>query len=145
MAVLFWQAADRAHIPLLMDAEETHRQLAIDLIARELMREFNTPGPLRPHPVLYQTFQMYLRDASARLEGERRIALEEDFVFAAKVVRGAYIESETRRGSRGAIHATKEDTDACYDETVGRLIPHVASESRTAECVSCVSDGSDVA
>merc|ERR1712232_331325 len=44
-------------VPLLLDAEQSHRQPAVHLIARELQREFNAGGAV----VVYDTLQIYLR------------------------------------------------------------------------------------
>ena len=54
-------AARDSDIRLLLDAEQTHRQPAINLLARLLQRRTNCPS-LGP-PVVYNTFQMYLGDA----------------------------------------------------------------------------------
>ena len=49
-----------AALPLLLDAEQTHRQPAIGMLARALSREYNPPGAA---PLLYNTHQAYLRGA----------------------------------------------------------------------------------
>lgn len=99
------EAARAAELRLLLDAEQTDRQPAINLIARELQKRTN---PWRSQaascsakdgqrdvftpPVVYNTFQMYLDDAplygGTSLAAELAYAKAHGFTMAAKVVRG---------------------------------------------------------
>ncbi len=100
------EAARAAELRLLLDAEQTHRQPAINLIARELQKRTNTcvseaasssaKGERWAQtglPVVYNTFQMYLDDAplygGTSLAAELAYAKAHGFTMAAKVVRGA--------------------------------------------------------
>lgn len=123
------KAAQARGLSLLLDAEQSHQQPAIDLLARELMREFNAPG--QP-PVFYHTFQMYLSDADTRLAREIEHARNAGFVLAVKLVRGAYIESEAararERGLPNPVRGSKTDTDEAYDGAVDSLLREVAHD-----------------
>jgi hypothetical protein len=100
------EAARAAELRLLLDAEQTHRQPAINLIARELQKRTNArvaeptsssakdnQGAQSSLPVVYNTFQMYLDDAplygGTSLAAELAYAKAHGFTMAAKVVRGA--------------------------------------------------------
>ena len=128
-------------VALLLDAEQSHRQPAIDVIARELGRRYNQPastaddpagGAALPVPpaVVYNTYQMYLRGSLETLERERAAARDGGFVFAAKVVRGAYLAAERARARELAkadpVHATIERTHISYDEAVTQVIDAIA-------------------
>jgi hypothetical protein len=88
--------AKGAGVALLFDAEQTHRQPAIDLISLQLMRTFNkttTDGGNneggQAGVAIYNTFQMYLKDSLVRLTAEMdKAALEEEsVVYGVKMVR----------------------------------------------------------
>ena len=53
------------NLRLMIDAEHTYFQPAIDLIAKQMMREFNTN-----EPVVYNSYQCYLKDSRYRLNGD---------------------------------------------------------------------------
>jgi hypothetical protein len=81
-------AAAAAHgIPLLLDAEQSHRQHAIDHLATRMMRRFNTGG----QAVVYNTYQMYMTGSNDRVRRDLAAATQHGYCFAAKVVRGAYL------------------------------------------------------
>lgn len=82
-------AAARLGIPVLLDAEQSHRQDAIDHLARGVMREFNRDGKA----VVYNTYQMYMTGAGERVSRDLEVAAEHGYCFAAKIVRGAYLVS----------------------------------------------------
>jgi hypothetical protein len=137
-------AARAAHLRLLLDAEQTHRQPAINLMARELQKRTNprTEQPLAEAvlpPVVYNTFQMYLDDAplygGTSLAAELAYAKANGFTLAAKVVRGAYIHGETQDGFRDRIRPSKADTDAAYDSAVRSLLESIAADAGSAAVV----------
>lgn len=73
--------AARLGFRLLLDAEQTHRQPAIDNMALALMRRFNSHG----NAVVYNTYQFYLDDARERLERDLRECQAGNATFAVKV------------------------------------------------------------
>ena len=132
-------------VRLLIDAEYSTVQPAIDAAALELMREFNTTGgeeegpggnddregssgsgrtlssspPSFAVPTVYNTTQCYLRGAEEKLRGELELAAAEGFSWGGKLVRGAYLESENRRaaaaGRASPCWPSVEGTHECYD------------------------------
>ena len=130
-------AARDSDIRLLLDAEQTHRQPAINLLARELQKRTNCPS-LGP-PVVYNTFQMYLGDAplygGTSLAAELAEAKRNGFTMGAKVVRGAYIFGETAAGFGDRIQPTKADTDAAYDSAIKSVLSAIAEEEASAAVV----------
>jgi len=124
------ETAQELGIGLWLDAEQSHRQPAIDYLARRLMRRFNVPG--KP-PVIYNTYQLYLTGAKERVMRDMVHAREHGYVFAVKCVRGAYMISEearaAERGGPSPIHASKADTDLAFDGAVASVLQAIAAGS----------------
>ena len=109
---------------ILIDAEESWIQQAIDDLAERMMEEFN-----REQAIVYTTAQMYRVD---RLDYVRALydrGLERGFIPAVKLVRGAYMEAERARAAANGlpdpIHADKEATDAAFDAAVAFCIERI--------------------
>jgi len=115
-------AAERSDIAILLDAEQTSRQPAIEVIARQLSSSFNTQGRVR----LYNTYQCYLKRTAAAIDRDMKEAQARGYTFAVKLVRGAYMRTEraqaAARGCADPVHASKEVTDATYDAALTSLL-----------------------
>lgn len=76
---------------------------------------------------------MYLRSSPARLERELQLAREGGYVFAAKIVRGAYMDSErlwaTRRGRSDPIWPSVAATSASYHAAVEKTLAAVREDA----------------
>ena len=99
---------------LWIDAEQQAAQDSIDCLAMNLMRVYNRGRK----PVVYNTLQAYLKGARSRLSDQLRLAVDEDWTLALKLVRGAYIGTDVRSG----IHDTKAETDATYNGIVRDIL-----------------------
>ncbi|KAL0945593.1 hypothetical protein HGRIS_014752 [Hohenbuehelia grisea] len=144
------RARDRG-VRIIIDAEYSWYQPAIDALTLALMREFNklpesnrkasTATPVQP--LVYGTFQAYLRRTPAHLEQAIQDAKRHHYALGAKLVRGAYHPHEVAAFSASASNAhslsispddhppvweRKEDTDACYNTCVKMLIDAVAAD-----------------
>eukprot|EP00644_Phytophthora_capsici_P007303 jgi/Phyca11/566837/estExt2_Genewise1.C_PHYCAscaffold_220534 len=121
-------AAERG-VKLMVDAEQTYMQPAIDHLTLNLQRKYNRDGA----DTIYNTFQCYLKMSSDRIDIDLERARREKFRFAAKLVRGAYMVQERKRardkGYADPIHDTIEDTHVNYDAQVSKLLRnnHLAS------------------
>ncbi len=113
-------------MPVLVDAEESWIQGAIDGLAEEMMVQFNGQKA-----VVYTTYQLYRRDALVRLEGASQRAKSGAYHLGAKLVRGAYLEKERRRalelGYPDPIQPDKAATDADYDRALRFCVEHLDS------------------
>ena len=109
--------------PVFIDAEESWIQDAIDRLATDMMERFN-----REEPIVYTTIQSYRTDRLQFLKDSRRQAKLDGYIYAVKLVRGAYMEKERERaaeiGYPSPIHATKADTDADYDAALEYCMRH---------------------
>lgn len=99
---------------VLIDAEESWIQQAIDDLSLEMMRRYNTDGV-----VVYNTYQLYRHDRLAFLKSNFKTAETENFYLGAKLVRGAYMEKERDRaealGYASPIQPGKSATDQDFD------------------------------
>ena len=149
------EQATSVGVPLLLDAEASPRQPAVDVIALELMRRYNRGRSgnvdefecgsacddtvMRARPFVYNTYQMYLRDAGTRLTRDMKQMAAEDVIFAAKIVRGAYMVAEntdaSKEGRDSPVHFSKDATDAQYNDAVRCMLRSIAG--------SAVSQGSN--
>lgn len=119
------ETASKSGTRLLIDAEQARFQPAIDNFVLDLQQSFNAVGE-SDKPIIYNTYQCYLKDAPERLRLDVDRAKRFNYHFGAKLVRGAYIESERLLASvahvPSPIHDTLEDTHACYNDSVEFLI-----------------------
>lgn len=109
--------------PVFIDAEESWIQDAIDRLATAMMELYN-----QEQPIIFNTLQMYRTDRLQYLKDARRRAKADGYIYAVKLVRGAYMEKERARASKmgypSPIHATKEDTDAAYNASIDYCLRH---------------------
>lgn len=109
--------------PVLIDAEESWIQDAIDRMAVEMMEKYN-----REMPIVYNTIQLYRKDRLQFLKELRRQAKADGYFLGVKLVRGAYMEKERERaaemGYESPIHETKEETDADYNAAIEYCLGH---------------------
>ena len=109
--------------PVFIDAEESWIQDAIDRTAAEMMERFN-----REEPIIYNTIQLYRTDRLQFLKDSRRQAKLDGYIYAAKLVRGAYMEKERERAAEmnypSPIHESKDATDADYNAALEYCMRH---------------------
>lgn len=102
-------------LPLLVDAEYTSVQPAIDYLAYAAAARFNRG----PTPIVYTTVQAYLKDSKERLVMATAAAEKEGISMGFKLVRGAYMTREvklaTSLGVPPPIHRTIQETHRCYN------------------------------
>ncbi|KAJ2227225.1 proline dehydrogenase [Coemansia sp. RSA 485] len=120
-------ASDR-NVRVMVDAEHTYFQPMIDHVALVMQREFN--GAPSASTLVFNTYQMYRADSLQRMVDDLRRSQREGWRFAAKLVRGAYMELERERAARlgypSPINATLDATHAAYNQGVQLLIDRVA-------------------
>jgi proline dehydrogenase len=85
-------AAAASNLPVLIDAEQTWVQPWIDLCSFLMALRHN-----HARPVVYNTYQLYLKDSYSRLQQDITRAQSRNIMLGAKLVRGAYMVSEAAR------------------------------------------------
>ncbi|KAI9020605.1 proline dehydrogenase [Hyaloraphidium curvatum] len=118
--------AQQLGVRLMIDAEHTYFQPAIDNITVDLARKYN-----RAFPAVFGTYQMYLRDSLGRLRTDIERAQKGGYWFAAKLVRGAYVALEreyaAENGLEDPIWPNIADTHANYDSGVAEVLKRMAA------------------
>ena len=109
--------AEELGVSVLIDAEESWMQIAMDKIVEQMMAQFN-----KEKVVVYNTYQLYRHDKLTQLKTDHKIALDQGYLLGAKLVRGAYMDKERARakekGYTSPIHLTKEAVDLDYNEGI---------------------------
>ncbi|KAG8384543.1 hypothetical protein BUALT_Bualt04G0128800 [Buddleja alternifolia] len=123
------QSSLEASVPLLIDAEETDIQPAIDYFTYSAAIEYNRDD----NPLIFNTIQAYLKDAKERMVAAKRAADEMGVPVGFKLVRGAYMSKENRLAYslqvKSPIHDSIQDTHACYNECAAFMLEQIARGS----------------
>lgn len=110
--------------PVFIDAEESWIQDAIDGLATEMMSKFNSVKP-----IIYNTVQLYRTDRLNYLKQAHQEAKTAGYIYAVKLVRGAYMEKERERafemGYESPIQPDKATTDIDFNAAVEYCLENV--------------------
>ena len=133
------EVASQYQKKIMIDAEESYIQDAIDQIALDMMAKYN-----KTTAIVYNTYQLYRHDKLASLIADTTIAQTTPFILGAKLVRGAYMEKERKRAKMlnipSPIQPNKEATDRDYDAAISfclENINHVSFIAGTHNQKSC--------
>ncbi|XP_060928280.1 proline dehydrogenase 1, mitochondrial [Limanda limanda] len=112
-------------VRLMVDAEQTYLQPAISRVTLEMQRIYN-----RDKPVIFNTYQCYLKDAYDNVSMDVELSRREGWCFAAKLVRGAYMYQERERaeefGYEDPIHPDYESTNRMYHRCLDHVLDEIA-------------------
>ncbi|KAI0528712.1 hypothetical protein KFK09_001254 [Dendrobium nobile] len=119
-----------ANLPLLVDAEYTSVQPAIDYLIYAAALDFNKD---ERRPLVHGTIQTYLKDSKERLiqavDGAKKAGISIGF----KLVRGAYLSRETALasslGMASPIHRSIQETHACFNDCAAFMIERTVKGS----------------
>nr|CAG8542484.1 12668_t:CDS:2 [Entrophospora candida] len=138
-----FNVAKSKDVCILIDAEQSYFQAAIDSIAMKFSKIFNYYGNFNKNsdgekysgPIVFNTYQMYTKDSKKRLTRDYGLSIKEKFTFALKLVRGAYMVSERelakKLGHPDPIHNTLQDTHNSYNAgTNSPIVFMVASHNK---------------
>ena len=87
--------AKEKDVELLIDAEESWMQKAVDDLVSEMMQKYNTEKA-----IVYNTLQMYRHDRMTFLNEQYEHAKANGYYLGYKIVRGAYMEKENERAQK---------------------------------------------
>lgn len=111
------EAAKRFNVPVMIDAEESWIQAAVDDLYLQLCRKYNTNQIL-----IFNTVQMYRNDRTDYLKLLFMQARKDKFKVGLKLVRGAYHEKEIKRsievGYKCPVYREKQETDDAYNNAL---------------------------
>ena len=110
-------------ISLFVDAEESWIQKPLDEMVERMMRKYN-----KEYPCIYNTVQLYLQDSLDKMKLAHQKAKKEGYIYAAKIVRGAYMDKEAKRAKKlkykNPIQPNKTACDRDYNTAVEYAIIH---------------------
>ncbi|KAJ3063245.1 hypothetical protein HDU98_000924, partial [Podochytrium sp. JEL0797] len=130
--------AHRKNVKVIIDAEWTYVQSAIDDLTLHLSKKYNgrrgtTEGINNGRPLLFNTYQMYLQDSLQRVQWELERAQRGGYNVGIKIVRGAYIVSESHRalemGYPNPICPTLEATHASFNSAIDLCVGEIKKET----------------
>jgi len=108
------KASHDLNVSVLVDAEESWMQIAMDRLVDQMMETYN-----KEKVIVWNTFQLYRKDKLAFLKESHEKALSKGYLLGAKLVRGAYMDKEATRaaelGYENPIQNSKADTDRDYN------------------------------
>eukprot|EP01039_Chlorochromonas_danica_P004442 gene4442-4867_t len=114
-------------VRLMIDAEHTYFQPAIDHLTVELSRKYNRSGT---YPAIFSTYQLYLKDSYSRLLMDMDRAHRGGYRFAAKLVRGAYMAVEREYANAHSlpdpIHPNAQETHRHYNMAIHEVTKRMA-------------------
>jgi proline dehydrogenase len=117
-------SAHQHGVRLFVDAEESWFQQTIDDLAEDMMRRYN-----QEKAIVWNTYQLYRHDRLDALQAAHDRAVQGNYYFGVKLVRGAYMEKEARvaqqRGHATPINPSKQHTDDLYNESLRYCVQHV--------------------
>ncbi|XP_051118986.1 proline dehydrogenase 2, mitochondrial-like [Andrographis paniculata] len=122
-----------ANVPLLIDAEETTTQPAIDYLAYSAAIKYRLPDG---KPLIFNTIQAYLKDSFERLKSAMGAADRIGVPLGIKLVRGAYMSSEKILAANlradHPLHPVLERTHDSYNDCADFLLNEVAKGKASA-------------
>ncbi|KIK93538.1 hypothetical protein PAXRUDRAFT_787488 [Paxillus rubicundulus Ve08.2h10] len=143
--------AKERRVRVVLDAEYSWYQPAIDAFGHALMERFNKGVEVQP--LVYVTYQAYLRRTPTHLARSLTLARQKNYALGVKLVRGAYHPHElaahpttaiSSKASNTAasisispeqyppVHLSKPNTDACYNECAKVLVRAIADDLRAS-------------
>ena len=118
------KAASKCNVKILIDAEESWIQDAIDMVALDLMEIYN-----KKIHTIFLTHQCYRTGTLSKIKENFKRAKENKFLLGIKLVRGAYMEKERERAKKynyeSPIQPTKSDTDLEFDNSVKFCVDNI--------------------
>lgn len=109
------QCSQTPNIKVMIDAEESWIQNAIDGLAEKMMAKYN-----KKRVVVFNTVQLYRWDRLEYLHTLNQKASEENYLLGIKLVRGAYMEKERERAAinkyQSPICKNKQETDENFNK-----------------------------
>ena len=118
------EATSAAGGRVMIDAEESWIQDAIDALVEDMMSDYN-----RDQVVVYNTVQMYRHDRLAYLKAMAERAHEGGYLCGVKIVRGAYMEKEreraSERGYASPIQPDKASSNRDFDAAIQWVLERI--------------------
>nr|CAB3265177.1 probable proline dehydrogenase 2 [Phallusia mammillata] len=119
----------KKQINVLVDAEYDDINPAINFISTNMMLLFNKNAP-----VVQCTYQCYLKSSYNSLRQDMEFCKHFNIHFGAKVVRGAYLESERIKAQKlnmeSPVFETWQQTNKNYNKVIAKLIEEISKNKK---------------
>jgi len=129
-------------VRVMVDAEQTYFQVAINRLVIEMMRKYN-----QEKAIVFNTYQCYLKEAHNMITLDLALSAREDFYFGAKLVRGAYMEQERKRAEtlsyEDPINPTFNATTAMYEKVLCEVMEQIKIRPKGKIAVMIASHNED--
>lgn len=116
--------AHENNVIMMVDAEESWAQTAVDNLVNEMMAKYN-----KEKAIVWNTIQMYRTGRIEYLEEDLKRANEGNYYLGYKFVRGAYMEKERERAEKmgypSPIQPNKQASDDNYDAGIHFVMEHL--------------------
>ena len=120
--------AKEKDVEILIDGEESWMQDAADVLAEEMMQNYNTEKP-----IVYNTLQTYRWDRLDYIKALHERAKKGHYKIGMKIVRGAYMEKERDRaeamGYKSPICEDKVTTDVNFNNCMRYMLNNLEDVS----------------
>jgi proline dehydrogenase len=110
-------------VSLLIDAEESWIQDAVDQLVEEMMRKYN-----RKKAIVFNTLQCYRWDRMDYLKKLHATARKEGYILGIKAVRGAYLEKENDRAEEMGYASPICHSKVATDENFNAIIEYIVAK-----------------
>lgn len=129
-------------VRVMVDAEQSYFQPAINRLTMEMMKKFN-----KEKAIIFNTYQCYLKAAHKNIRLDLDTAMRHDVFFGAKLVRGAYMEQERERaatiGYEDPINPSFEATTAMYNKVLREVMMQIQMSEKGRISVMVASHNED--
>jgi len=136
------QYAKDRDVRVMIDAEQTYFQSAINRLCMEMMRTYN-----RDKAYVFNTYQCYLKDVLNNVILDLALSKREDFYFGAKIVRGAYMDQERLRaatlGYEDPICPSYDATTKSYEAVLTQFMKAITERESGKIAVMIASHNED--
>lgn len=114
------------NVRVLIDAEESWYQDAIDEIALKMMKSYN-----KEKAIVFNTFQMYRKDGLHKLQEAIEHAKVHGYILGIKLVRGAYLEKEhemaKENGYPSPLNTDKFRSDDAFNDALELCLKNIGA------------------
>jgi proline dehydrogenase len=130
------EEAARCGTRILIDAEQARFQPAIDNLVLELQQKYNCVDTTKI-PIIFNTYQCYRKNEIDEVIRDVERSERYNYHFGAKLVRGAYMESERALAEMlqypSPINDTVEETHKSYNDCLEFLLRHSTKTDKKLE------------
>lgn len=134
---LICDEAAKFNIAVLLDAEDSDLQPAIEMIYRIILLEYANQPSTRP--TIFNTYQVYLKRTETILQRDLDFFHKANLPFAIKLVRGAYMKTEVERAIRmnkeNPLQESKEETDRVYNKIALNIVSEIAVNQKQIQAM----------